>query len=97
MLESKWRTGLIKRIEDRFPGCFIIHLDPSTCQGIPDLLGLIGKTWFMLETKRSRNAKRQPNQPYYVQFFNEMCFAAFIDPENEEEVLHELELALRAQ
>lgn len=94
MLESKWRTGLAKRIEKRFPNCFIIKLDPATCPGIPDLLVLIGVHWFMLETKRSSKSTTRPNQSYYVDFFNTMSFAAFINPENEELVLDELERAL---
>lgn len=95
MLESKWRTGLVGRIEKRFPGCFVIRLDPAFCQGIPDLLVLFETTWAALETKRETKSKRQPNQPYYIELLNRMCFAAFIHPENEEEILDELERAFR--
>ena len=39
MLENKFKTGLIKDLKERFPGCMVVHLDPNEIQGIPDLLG----------------------------------------------------------
>lgn len=93
MLENKFKTKLVKHIETRFPGSMVFHLDPSEKQGIPDLLVLIGDRWAALEGKKEKNAAHQPNQDYYVQKMNGMSFARFIYPENEKEVLNEMERA----
>ena len=45
MLESTFKTKLIKELKALFPGCMVFHLDPSDGQGIPDLLILFGKKW----------------------------------------------------
>lgn len=50
----------------------------------------------MLEVKVSAKAPQQPNQEYYVKVFDDMSFAAFIFPENEEEVLDALQRSFRA-
>lgn len=87
-----FKTQLIKELESRFPDCVIFHQDPSaTHQGIPDLLILHKGRWAMLETKGAPRSKRQPNQEYWVDFYNEIGFAAFIYPENEGEVLDALQ------
>lgn len=91
MRESKYQAGLIKRIERRFPGCLVLKNDSALRQGIPDLTVLWNDTWFVLEVKESRDAAHQPNQDYYVQKLGEMSYAAFIFPENEEDVLNEFE------
>jgi hypothetical protein len=91
MNESAYRSNLVKDIEQMFPGCVVIYNDPRYRQGIPDLLVLFRGTWFMLEVKISKNARAQPNQAYYVERFNEMSYAAFIYPENEKQVLDELQ------
>lgn len=91
-----YKTRLIKELEFRFPGCMIIPLDPNAIfQGVPDLLILYRTRWAMLEVKKASNARRQPNQPYWVDFFDEMSFAAFISPENEGEILDALQQAFR--
>ena len=87
-LESGFQDKLIKELKELFPGCMVFKMDQI--QGIPDLLVLYGKTWFSLENKKSANAKKRPNQEYYVGLMNEMSFSRFIYPENKEEVLHEL-------
>lgn len=93
--ESKFQSDLIKELKIRFPGCFVTKLDSGHTQGIPDLLILWNDRWATLECKKSKNAKHQPNQNYYVNKMNEMSFSAFIYPENKEEVLHELQQAFR--
>ncbi len=76
-----------------FPGCFILKNDTDYLQGIPDLLVLYNTRWAMLEVKREADAPEEPNQDYYIDVLNGMSFAAFIFPENEEEVLNELQHA----
>jgi hypothetical protein len=91
--ESVYQAGLRQRIAERFPGCFILKNDPNLCQGIPDLLVLYLDRWAALEVKRSAAEPYQPNQEYYLDLLDEMSYAATIYPENEEEVLHDLQQA----
>lgn len=95
MLENKFKTELVAEIEEMFPGCIVVHLDPNEIQGIPDLLVLYENKWAALEGKKSTNAPHRPNQDYYVNLMNKMSFASFIYPENKEEVLYELQQAFR--
>ena len=94
MLENRFKQKLIGELEDMFPGCIILHMDPNEHQGIPDLLILYNDRWAALEGKRHRNANIRPNQNYYVNRMNQMSYAAFIYPENKEEILYELQQAL---
>ena len=89
--ESTFKTRFLNRVEEEFPGCIIIRLDPEFLQGIPDTLVLIGTTWFALEFKRSKTAPKRPNQDYYVEKLYHMSYAAFVYPENEEEIFDELQ------
>lgn len=93
MTEGEYQASLKKRIEERIPGALVIKNDPTYVQGIPDLLILKGKRWAALEVKISGKASHRPNQRYYVDKMNDWSFAAFIFPENEEEVISELERA----
>jgi hypothetical protein len=95
MLESRYQAQLIKRLRALFPGCVILKNDTDYLQGIPDLLVLWGNFWAMLEVKNRADASQQPNQDYYVDLLDGMSFAAFIYPENEEEVLRDLKQAFR--
>ena len=96
-LESVFQRQLKAKLESLFPGCVILKNDPTYLQGVPDLVILYGNRWAMLEVKRSAKEAAQPNQEYYVERFGEMSFCAFISPDNEEEVLHDLQLAFRAR
>lgn len=91
MLESKFQSKLIRRIKDEFPGCIVLKNDPTYLQGIPDLTIFYENTWAALEVKKSAKAGHQPNQDYYVDKMNQMSYAAFIFPENEDEVMAELQ------
>ena len=95
MLESKYQANLIKLIKSLLPGAMVVKLDPNYIQGIPDLLVLYKKRWAALEVKRSHKASWQPNQEYFVNKMNKMSFARFIYPENQEEILNELQSALK--
>lgn len=96
--ENKYQGELIKKIETRFPGCFIVKNDEQYCQGIPDLTVLHGRHWAVLEVKRSQKERDdpEPNQEHYVNRLNGMGYSAFIYPENEEEVLDALQRAFEA-
>lgn len=96
MLERNFQANLIQKLKRMFPGCIVMKNDASYKQGIPDLLVLYRDRWASLECKKSAEAKRQPNQEYYVGRMNEMSFSRFISPENEEEVLHELQQAFQS-
>lgn len=87
-LESGFQDKLRDELKRMFPGCMIFKMDQI--QGIPDMLILYENKWAMLENKRSANARRQPNQEYYIDILNSMSFARFVYPENKDEVLDEL-------
>lgn len=95
MLEGAKKTRFIKRLHVEFPGCVVIKNDPNYIQGIPDITVLYGTKWAMLEYKTSRNARVQPNQNFYIQQFYKMSYAAFVYPENEEDVIRDLHRAFK--
>lgn len=90
-LERVFQANLIKELKERFDGCMVMKLDSSYKQGVPDLLILYKDKWATLECKNRANAKRQPNQEYYVNTMDNMSFSRFIYPDNKEEVLNELQ------
>lgn len=92
-LESGFQDRVRKELLEMFPGSMIFKMDQH--QGLPDLLILHKDQWASLECKQSVNAKKQPNQEYYVGRMNEMSFSRFICPENKEEVFSELQQAFR--
>lgn len=96
MLEKDFQKELKREIKHRFPGSIVLKTDENYIQGFPDLLILYGKHWAALECKRSTESSRRPNQEYYIDILGRMSFAAFVSPENKEEVLHEMECAFRA-
>lgn len=91
MLENAYQPQVIKKLRLMFPGCVILKNDSAYMQGVPDLIILYKNKWAMLEVKPSARSRLRPNQEYYVELFDEMSFAAFIYPENEEEVLDALQ------
>lgn len=96
MLESQFQSKLIKELKKLFPGCIIMKSDSGYLQGIPDLLILFNDKWAALECKQHADAKKQPNQEYYVGKMDEMSFSRFICPENKEEVLHDLQQSFQS-
>jgi len=97
MLENKFKQKLKKKIQARLPGSLVLHLDPNDIQGIPDMLVLFNDRWAALEGKKDSRASHRPNQDYWVKRMAEMSFASFIFPENEEEVLDDLERSLQGR
>lgn len=96
MKESEFQSKLIKELKERFVGCIVTKLDSGYIQGIPDLLILWKNKWATLECKKSNSASKRPNQEYYVGKMDEMSFSRFINPDNKEEVLNDLEQAFRS-
>lgn len=96
MRESKFQSELIKELNRIFRGCVILKNDANYIQGFPDLTILYRNKWAVLECKRSANEKFQPNQEYYISELDDMSFARVVYPENKEEVLDELQRALRS-
>lgn len=97
-LERDYQPKLIKKIQARFPGCYVLKNDSGYMQGVPDLIILFGERWALLEVKRKRPIRPEdfePNQEWYLEEFNNMSFAACVFPENEEEVLDALQQALQ--
>lgn len=86
-LESGFQKDLMDKIREEYPGCVIVKNDSSYIQGFPDWTILYKDKWAVLEAKRDKNAKRQPNQPYYVEKLDGMSYSRFVYPENEDEVL----------
>lgn len=97
MKETAFQLKVVKKLGEMFPGSFIVKNDPQLNQGIPDVLILFKNTWAMLEFKKAPRAKRQANQKFFVDMFNNMSFASFIHPGNEEKVLNDLQSALGAK
>lgn len=96
MKEGDYQSKLKKEIKKRLPGSIVLKNDPDWLQGIPDLTILYGDRWASLEVKRSKNEEHRPNQDYYVNEMNNMSFSSFIYPENEKEILDELQRALQS-
>lgn len=95
MKESSFQAHLVKELKDRFPECIILKNDPTYIQGVPDLIVLNGKKWAALECKRTSKSSHRPNQDYYVDKMNNMSYATFVSPENEEDVLNDLERSFK--
>lgn len=89
--ESGFQRELIREIESRYPGCVVMKNDANYRQGFPDLLILYENKWALLETKRFSGVSHRPNQDYWVNRANTMSYAAFIFPENRDEILEELD------
>ena len=96
MLERNFQRQLISRLESIFPGCIILKNDPTYLQGFPDLIILFKDRWAVLEFKKSIFESYQPNQEYYLAKTSVMSYSATVYPENMEEILNELQQALRA-
>lgn len=96
--EGRFNEVLDSKLNERFPGCEILKLDPMTnYQGIPDKLVVYEGRVGFLETKSGFKAKNRPNQPYHVERLGHVGFSAFINPDNCDEVLDALHSTLRPE
>ena len=91
-LESKFQKELMDKIRSEYPGCVILKNDSGYIQGFPDWTILYEDKWAVLECKREANAKKQPNQEYYVDKLNGMSFSRIVYPENKDEVLKDISI-----
>lgn len=96
MNENAFQASFIKKLKSRFHNVFIFKNDPNYRQGVPDLLVLIGERWFAFEVKKSAKARHQPNQDYYVDLLDQMSYARFVYPENESDILDEIQRSLKS-
>lgn len=96
MRESQFQAQLIKKLNKILPGIIVLKNDPNYIQGIPDLILLYKNRWAALEVKRGATASVRPNQAHYVRTMYAMSYAAFIYPENESEILNEVQQSLTA-
>lgn len=97
-LESEFQHRLIKELEVMFPECVVLKNDSGYKKNIPDLSVFYNDHYAFLEVKRSyrdyissRGEPGRKNQEWYVNKFDAWSFAAFIYPENKDEVLKRLE------
>ena len=91
-LENKFQKELMDEIRSEYPGCVIMKNDSGYIQGFPDWTILYEDKWAVLECKREANAKKQPNQEYYVDKLNGMSFSRIVYPENKDEVLKDISI-----
>ena len=94
MLESKYQASLIDKLYRIFgkDKLTIQKNDEQYRQGFPDLTLYYGNRYACLEVKASATAKHRPNQDYYVDLINARGgFASFVYPENEKEVLRDIQ------
>lgn len=96
MRESQFQARLIKKLNKMLPGIIILKNDPNYIQGVPDLILLYKNRWAALEVKRGATASVRPNQAHYIRTMYAMSYAAFIYPENESEILSEVQQSLTA-
>lgn len=91
-LESKFQKEFIDEAKSRYPGCVALKNDSSYIQGFPDWTLLYKDKWAVLEMKKERGARKQPNQEYYVNMLDGMSFSRFVYPENKDQVFSELDV-----
>ena len=89
--ESIFQKRLKDELEVIFPGCLIKRNTPDDLQGFPDITVFYKGKYAQLECKRYADAPHRPNQDYYIKTFNSMGgYAAFIYPENKDQVIKEM-------
>lgn len=93
MRESKFKSWFKGEVKSRIS--HVRMYEPKTWKrGDPDLIILGLCMWAALEFKKEEGADRQPNQEYKTDYLNSIGYARFVEPENAEEVLDDLERLL---
>ena len=95
MQERDFQRDTVKKIKAMFPGCIVQKTNAGQKKGIPDILILYKDKWAALEFKKSAKSRFRNNQEYNVAVMDKMSFCRVIYPENEKEVLDDLQQALR--
>lgn len=97
MQERDFQSKVVSKLKAMFPGAIIHKQDACKKKGIPDILILYGAKWAALEFKKHKPSPSdyRNNQEYYIDRINKMSFCRVIYPENEKEVLDDLQQALR--
>lgn len=98
MRENEFQGRLIRKLRTMFPGAIVLKNDSGYQQGIPDLTILWRDKWALLEVKPKKPTSPddfEPNQEWFLAHADEMCFGACIYPENEKDVLRDLQQALQ--
>lgn len=93
MKESAFKTQFIKDFEGEMQQLGIqveIYQNKSQRRSTLDTIFLGPGCWAMLDFKDDENARQQPNQEFYVQKLNEMCYASFVYPQNAEKVMEDM-------
>lgn len=97
MKESAIQKKIIDEIKVRLPGAIVIKNDARYIQGYPDLSIHYKDKYALLETKRASNSSKRPNQDYYIsKAKQDGAFASFINFDNKDAVLDEMERSLKA-
>lgn len=88
-LEKDFQKNLVRRLRSELPDTIVMKADANQVQGYPDLLILGPRGRYCnLEVKREKSASHRPNQDYFVEKINDDGgFAAFIYPENQDEIM----------
>lgn len=79
-LENAYKSGLVKRMEARFPGAIILKNDEQLIQGIFDITMLWGPYYAVVEVKKDASAPYRPNQEHYLYLVSNMGGLAFTLP-----------------
>lgn len=95
MLESQFQKTFLNKLKNMLGDIVIMKNDPTYIQGIPDYTILVNDKWICLEFKKNKKASFRPNQKYYIDKLNKIGFCVVVYPENENEVLYEIQQAFR--
>ena len=98
MKESVLQKKVIDEISERLPEAIVIKNDANYLQGYPDLSVHYNGMFALLETKQHEDSSKRPNQEYYInKTNNEGGFARFINQENKDVILDEMERSFKTR